>query len=313
MAKAPIFSSSKPGGVLSLLNREIYYNKVFFVDASATLASDAAGFGESPETPFATLDYAFASCTADKGDIIFVAAAHTETVSGSIAADVAGVEVRGVMAGTLKPTITFDNTAGEINVTAANVKIMNLRLVSGVDSLVNFFDVDESFCHIEDVDMVTGSATEAVGFINLATTHDNLTVRGCTALQPTDPEGTDNAAGTGFLYLVDSLNILLEDNIILGQFETAIIHNLTTKCGNLFSRRNIYRQEHSAALIFDLVTASTGHSRDDTGHTPAATDATPALCIGSYDIEFWISRSSDFSNDSAGGGQGMIASETATT
>lgn len=307
-----LFETTQPGGILALVDKGYHPGSTFWVGSLATHGGvDGTSYGRSPTAPFATLDYAFASCTADKGDVIFVLPGHTETVSGSITIDASDVKVIGLGQGQNRPTITFDNTAGEVNVTADDVTIKNMRFVSAIDNLVNFVDADANDLVLEGCDFLAPATFEALCFVNFATTKDNLTIRKCFAQQPADPAGTDAAAGTGFLYCVDSENILLEDNIIVGEFETAIIHNKTTKCQNLWSHRNTYRQDLSGAEILLLVAASSGHSRGDSGHTPDATDATVALCIGAYDIEFWFGTDSQFSNDSGGGGQGMIAAEAA--
>lgn len=308
----PAFRDSQPGGMLGLFSRDLFPGQVYFVNSSVAAATDSTSFGRDPKAPFATLDYAIGRCTADAEDVIFVMPNHTEVIT-SVTVDISGLTIRGVGQGTNKPTLTLSTTGAEINVTAANVTIQNLRLVGNVNNLVNFFDLDESNCILEDIDMVTSSAKEAYCFINFATTKDNLVIRRCTALQPSDPDGTNDAAGTGFLYLVDSENITFEDNVLLGSFETAVVHNLTTACKNFYSKNNVIRQDLVTGFIFELVAGATGHSRGDSGHNINADDATPAKMIGSYGTLFWFGTDSLFSNDSGGGGQGMIASESATS
>jgi len=254
---------------------------------------------------FSTIDAAIGECTADAGDTIYVMPGHTETISGAagIAMDVAGVAIVGLSRGTLKPTLTFSTTASDINVSAANCLIKNIRMVSSVNSLVNFIDVDEGQFALEDCDFVTSSAKEALCFINIATTKDDFIIRNCTFLQPTDPAGTGGAASTGAIYCVDSENILIEGCRFRGYFETAIVHNKTTKVQNLVVRD--CELSNSIVVPFILVAASTGVCKDCYGATLAATDAAEANVYGTLGIAFWICNS-QLGNDSGGGGQNGV-------
>jgi len=301
------FNDRQPGGGQLIVDRGFHAGAVYFVDSNV----DATN-GRSPLTAVGTLDEAMALCTASNGDTVFVMPGHAETID-SVTCDVADVTIIGLGQGDNRPTLTFDDTTDEINVTADNVTIRGLRCISDVNSLVNFIDADASYLVVEDCEFITSSTKEVLAVINFATTQDYLTVRGCLGLQPSDPEGTDQAAGTGFLYIVDTENVTFENNTILGSYETAIIHNLTTKVQNLYMRNNTLRQDLSTALLIEIVAGATGSSRGDDGHNINADDATAAKMIGTYGTLFWFGPDSYFSNDSGGGGQGMIASETATT
>lgn len=271
--------------------------------------------GRRPDKPLATIDAAIGLCTASKGDVIVVMPGHSETIiaGGAIAADVAGITIWGIGDGTMKPTVTFGtSTAADINVSALNVKIHGLRLVNDIDSLVNFIDVDEERCIIEDCDFVTSSTKEALGFVNMATTKDWLTIRRCTAYQPTDPTGTDGAVDTGFLFLIDSENITVEDCHFRGSFETAIFHNRTTACKNLFVKNCTGIQELSGAEPFQLVAGATGANVGGGFITPAETAATEATLIGTLGDGFFALLPGQFGNDGGAGGQGGITPTTAS-
>lgn len=89
---------------------------------------------------FATIDEAIGACTANRGDVIYVAPGHTEAVTnGSIAMDVAGVSIIGLGSGSMKPTLTFGATNSKINVTAADCTVQNLRLTAGIGDVVTAF------------------------------------------------------------------------------------------------------------------------------------------------------------------------------
>jgi len=289
---------------------------VYFVNSGHSRAADAStNTGDDPDSPFATIDYAIGRCTASKGDVIIVAAGHTETITtaAAIAVDVAGITIIGLGNGTNKPTITFGtNTTATISITADNCRISNLRLVCNVDSLAQFISDGAEYTTLTDLDFVTSSAKEALSFIQKVTTKDYLTIERCTAYQPTDPTGTDGGAGTGFLYLVDSENIMVRDCHFRGSFETAFFHNRTTACKNLWVVGCTGIQELSGAEPFQLVAGATGATVGGGFNTPAETAATEATLIGTLGDGFFISPTTGFGNDGGAGGQGAIIATTAS-
>ena len=151
--------------------------KVFYVNGSTTLM-DGQGRGGSNgnkgtlQSPFATIDYAIGRCTASRGDIIFVAPNHTETIisATTIAADVAGVAIVGLGSGTARPTLTYTtaNTA-TINVTAANVSFKNILFVGNFLSIASAITIAAApACTVEDCEFKDTSAI--LGFLSAVTT-----------------------------------------------------------------------------------------------------------------------------------------------
>src|SRR4030095_6142797 len=103
----------------------------FFV--SSTTGSNGND-GSSPQSAFATIDYAIGKCTANKGDTIVVMQNHAETLTaaGSITADVAGINIIGLGTGTDRPELTFSTaTTASFLITAANVLVANIVGISG--------------------------------------------------------------------------------------------------------------------------------------------------------------------------------------
>lgn len=299
-----LFTGYQPGGLFSVQDVQFCPGAVFYVGNYVTGATDGTSYGKTPAAPFATLDYAFSQCTADRGDVIFVLPQHAETtVTASIGADIAGVTVIGLGNGQNKPTFTCTGTAGDINVTADDITIKNIRMVSGVNNLVDFLDLDANDFTCEDCEFITASTKEAVAFVDIATTKDNFTFRRCRFEQPTDPEGTDAAAGTGAFYFVDSENIIVENCYFKGYFETAIFHNKTTAGKLLWVKDSYLEQLLSTGVIFEMVDGITGSCPGCLGHSPNADDATDAKVMGTIGTKFWIHPTSGFGNDSAAGGQ----------
>ena len=307
-AKGGLYSRGMPVGLLTK-------GTVIHVDSTHANASDSND-GKNPDRPMATIDAAVAKCTADKGDVIIVSAGHAETIAtaAAIDLDIAGVTLIGLGNGDNKPTITFATlTTTTIKVNAKNVCIQNLRLVCNIDSLVKFIDVNNHYCTIEDCEFVTSSTKEATSFINLATTFDYLTVRGCRFEQPTDPTGVDGDPNTGALYCVDSEHILFEDCWFDGSFETAIFHNKTTACKHLWVNNCYGIQALSGAEPFQLVAGATGGMIGGSAFiTPAEAAATEATLVGTIGDGFFVLQPGSFGNDGAAGGQGGIIIATAS-
>ena len=276
---------------------------IFFVDSGNVLGDDSPSSGDNPNVPFSTIDYAISQVTASNGDEIHVMAGHAETMTDAslITMDVIGVSIIGHGTSANKPTLTMSETASGINVTAADCQIKNIRFVSSVDSVLNFISLGATGQIVEDCDFVTGTATEALAFIDITTTYDNITIKGCTFLQPTDPNGTGAAVNTGGVYLVDSENVLIEDCTFRGQFESGIVHNKTTACKGLVIRNTELSNELTVPLL--LVTTAEGVADGCYGASLVAATANEADVWGTIGTIFWIAASSSLGNDSGGGGQ----------
>lgn len=215
---------------------------VFYVHHDGT----ASGPGYTPASAFSTLDAAIGACTANNGDEIHVLPGHAETIAAAagVDLDVAGLKVIGFGVGNNRPTFTLGTaTTADVDIDAANITIQNLRFVSAIDDLAVMIDVNSDNFTAEDCEFVAAATVECLNFINLATTKDNFAFRRCKFLQNADPTGTDGAAATGAIYVVDSENILVEDCTFDGFFETACLHNKTTALKYLTWRRNNVNQQ----------------------------------------------------------------------
>ena len=172
--------SNFPGGFNAVQVRGVpivqtHPGKVFWVyNGSVTQTGQIGGSDGNRGTfdaPFSTIDFAVGSCTANRGDIIFVKPGHAETITlaTQLLLDVAGIAIVGLGTGTLRPTLTFGAAAANIPVTAANVSIQNFRFVA------NFADVASIFT-------ATGTATptdfavEGCEFKDTASNKNTLTV-----------------------------------------------------------------------------------------------------------------------------------------
>lgn len=311
--RTALFARTQPGGVVTIDDVFEHPGAIFFVNSATGV--DSAGYGRSPDAPFATIDYAIGQCTAASGDVIYVAPGHAETIGGAagIDADASGITIVGLGRGSLKPTITMATaTTATFRINAANVTVRNLRFVNNIDSLVKFLDVAASYATIEDCDFITSSTKEALSFVNLATTFDYLTVRRCRFEQPTDPAGTDGGANTGALYCVDSEYVLFEDCWFAGNFETAIFHNRTTACTNLWVKNCHGIQALAGAEPFQLVAGATGAMLGGGFITANEAADTEATLVGTIGNGFFVLQPGAFGNDGGAGGQGGIVIATAS-
>ena len=140
MGRTALFSRQQPGGVFTIEDLKDHPGDIYFVDSGHAAATDSAGSGKSPDTPLATLDYAFGLCTASQGDVIYVMPGHAETTT-AMAWDVAGVKVVGLGFGRNRPTFTATTAATDlINVTAANGILENVRLVGAASGNTALLD-----------------------------------------------------------------------------------------------------------------------------------------------------------------------------
>ena len=165
--KSPMFSRQVPGGLFAVVDNTQTTGNIWFVDSGSANASDAAGYGQNPDAPFATIDYAIGNCTASNGDWIMVMPGHAESVSSAayINADVAGVRIIGLGTGRNRPVLTWTAAAGEIKVNAADVTfenmVFNLTRTGGVRGGATLYSsaTDTVF---KDIEWVIPSADTAL-------------------------------------------------------------------------------------------------------------------------------------------------------
>src|SRR5437763_1962723 len=96
MARTELFARKQSGGMFSIVNQSLTTGNIFFVNS--VNGTDGAGYGQNPDAPLATWDYAIGLCTANQGDRIYLMPLHVETIAGAagVALDVAGIETIGL-------------------------------------------------------------------------------------------------------------------------------------------------------------------------------------------------------------------------
>jgi len=257
-------------GSLVLADLGISTGSRFFVDS--VTGSDASGYGSTPDLPVATLDYAVALCTANKGDIIYVMPTHAENIAAAadIALDIAEVAVVGLGWGTYRPTFTFTTAdTADIDIDAANVRIQNCRFLCDIDALAAGIDVNAAGFQLVNCFFNIVGTDDALIWVLTDAAADDMSIIGC------EFRGS-HAGPTACIQLVGADRARIEDNYIIGSYSDAAINGITTASLELLIRNNVICNSVIDKLWIDLVASCTGFIVGNTGSvvsTGAISDA----------------------------------------
>jgi len=140
--------------------QEFTLGSTFFVHSET--GNDVAEQGSNPNLPFATVDYAIGKCTANKGDVIYVMSGHDEDPLESITCDVAGISIIGLGQGSDRPTFTFGAAGAAVDITAASVKVMNLRFDLGTvaATVTNAINITADSAHVEGCETIVHATSQ---------------------------------------------------------------------------------------------------------------------------------------------------------
>lgn len=281
MNRSAIFSNTAPGYPANIIDVNKYPGNVFFVNSSHSAATNAAGGGQSPDKPLATIDYAVGLCTANNGDVIVVMPGHNEgiTAAAAIDLDVAGITVLGLGRGGNKPTIDFDHADASVAIGADNVRVENIRFRVSANAVTVGLDVEAGFDGYEIVNCEFGWAETATDEFNIALRinagcSDGL-VEGCTFAAGAQ------AAVHGVKLVGASDNIIIRNNRFTGAHSTAMIGGITTLSTNLLIEKNLFYQGATEPAI-ELLTGTTGVIRDNDIKTNLATMAASIVADACY-------------------------------
>ena len=160
----------------ALITSDIFVTGVVYW-VNSTGGNDANA-GTNRNAPKATLGSALTSATASNGDVIILEEGHAETSATAIALNEAGITVMGLGAGSTKPAFTVSGNVDLFAITAARVKLYNLRFPVGTNAHTARIDVAAAGCYIKDCDFTCG-ANDLLS-ITVPDGGDDLTVDGCT-------------------------------------------------------------------------------------------------------------------------------------
>lgn len=151
--KSPLFYRRQSGGMFSVVDETKITGDIWFADSGSATGADAAGYGQNPDKPFLTWDYAIGQATANQGDVIFLMPGHAETLTtaGDVALDKAGITTIGIGEGADRPTFTFSSTdnSASVLITAASNKVKNIIGVCGDNGMTNPFHVQAADCELD--------------------------------------------------------------------------------------------------------------------------------------------------------------------
>lgn len=221
--------------------------KVFWVGNNATLlegektAADTNlnGKGGTFLQPFSTLDYAIGQCAANRGDIIYIRPGYTQsmTAADAVDVDVAGVTIIGLGTGSKRAKFTYDNSAGEFVIGAANVTIENLWFVPSVTGITKAINIEIAGDDYKILNCRFADA-EAAGTdeFNRCIIHPITVTRGLIQGCYFD---MGEAGAVTCIEVATPEEIHILDNVITGDYSTGCIVNITASGSNMHVYRNV--------------------------------------------------------------------------
>ena len=242
--------------------------KIFFVDSTQTATKgDDAQHGNTPQSPFATIDFAIGQCVANRGDILKVLPGHAETITSAagIAIDVAGVTVEGQGSGRDRPTITLaTSTAASIDLLAANCRLKNVVVdMTGIDNIgtggsalggVRILAADCAVIGCELIIATSGNQIKNAIGVTTAAARAKILHNLIAGTATAGPNSAIEIYGAGAL-TVEGIEIGW--NRIVGDFASAGIRiNMTDVALNWFIHDNIVTATGTGQEALDIVLGS---------------------------------------------------------
>lgn len=148
---------------------------VYYVDS---VDGNDSNSGLNRNQPKASLSSALTAATADNGDVIFLESGHTETLTGSLSFNEAGITVVGLGSGSNKPSFTVNGNVDMFNFSAARIRLVGLRFPAGTAAHTARINAGGANCIIEDCDFICG--VNDLNTITIPDAGDYLELNGCT-------------------------------------------------------------------------------------------------------------------------------------
>lgn len=261
--RTALFSRTQPGGVFTIDDLAEHPGEIWFVSSTAAGTGDTVGHGKNPDSPFATLAYAFSSDLVASGDVVYVLPGHAETIAaaGGITQDIAGVKVIGLGWGSNRPTFTWSATASTWVISAANSVVKNILTTSTIAGVVKLFNISAANAHFDAVDYAEDGTTDALQFILTTAACDGLRVENCNWYRGT----TAASALSQWIKLVGVDNAVIRNNFLNSKgYATSNPINsavavVTTECLNLQVLDNRFYDSNSTGNVSILgITNCTG-------------------------------------------------------
>lgn len=266
-------------------NGDLTSGNVFWVDSNDPDGSDNPEAGKF-NTPFSTTDYAVGQTTANNGDVIMVKEGHNETIvsATSLVVDVAGVSIVGLGNGRNRPTYDFDDTAGSIEMDAANTRLSNVVLNASVSAVVVGVNVDANDVTLDNLEFTFEDTGD-----DFVTTVDIDAVSRAT-VRNSRFRAESGAAGAAVAIRLDTSHFAeIIDNHFTGQYsDSVIVGEGAAGTDILIANNSMYNADTGDANGIDLNVAFTGVISDNRIATLYATtvdnllDPGSCLCTENY-------------------------------
>ncbi len=228
--RTPLFDRNPQYGWYDYGNYQLHPGNIWFVGSCVVGCSNTFGYGMSPDSPFATIDYAVGQCVAGQCDVIYVLPGHVETLTaaGGLDLDVTGIRIIGIGEGTYQPVIdlTTINTV-DVDIDADSVWIENLHFVADVIDIAAAIDVNATDFTMKNC-RCTGTANlNALIWVQdaAAMASHGITIEDCEFID-TDSDNTNciNFAGTGNRHVIRR-NTLIGDWGAIALGGTGVVTN----------------------------------------------------------------------------------------
>ena len=226
--------------------------KIWFVDS---VTGGNGNSGKDPQHALATIDYAVGLCTANKGDYILVMPGHNESITSatSLVMDVAGVTVLGLGVNQTRPMLDFDNTAGSIEMDAANCRLSNIVLRASVSAVVVAINVDANDCTVDNIETTWEETGDDFLMVVDCTAFDRITI-------------VDNkffgelavAGGDTIVKIDDSHNLVMARNMFVGNANVMVSNAATLSQTCVIVDNLIYNADTTDNGCMELSVATTG-------------------------------------------------------
>jgi len=278
--RTALFNRVQPGGVFTIDDFAEHPGEIRHVNSTTTGATDGPGYGQNPDAPYATLDYAVGQLTnyANEKSVIYVGPGHVETIAtaGALALDVAGITIIGLGSGEDRPSLNWTATDATVSVGAVNVEMENLRFTQGIDAVVTMFDVNSTDFTHRNCEWPEAAAAQAVSFVDLdgggANACDRYRMIECRAIQRT--AGADQIIDIAQVQDgVEIIDCVIDADCVNAPLYSPAIH---TDCVIL---RNIIKNRQAGDHAIEFSAAALGFIIDNRLFTSAlATTLDPGSC-----------------------------------
>lgn len=277
--------------------RGLIKGRAFYVDSATGSNSND---GSSWTKAVATIDYAVGLCTADRGDIIYVAPGHTETISAAagLAIDVAGVSVIGIGRGSKQPKLDFTTSAAATcTISGANCTLENFQIEASFADIVSCVVVSADDVAIRNCRFLEPTTDEnmLIGVLTgAANSADGLIVEGC------EFRGLDAANTIGVSFPNAQSRVIVRNNLFAGVFETGAIKAVGVLSQCLVVNNWINNTSADADECISIADTSTGVVAYNTVGNNLAGNATTNINCGTT-----MTMAQNFSTDK-GDVQGVL-------